>query len=408
MSWRDQYQQGSFRGVPFRTVNAEGRGGRRVELHEFAGRDDAYPEDLGGKASDTRLTCWLAGDDYMTQCELFEAALNQAGPGTLVHPFRGIMKIQIMDWTVLEDAGGGGGGIADYSIEFVKYSPLVAAPAAADTRAQAKDAADKAQADAPAIFAKKYKPGFGSKLVTGFAQVVQAAGKIKAFAAEVRSKVYAFEAKVRSVIGQVNALIRLPGELAREVVDMVRSIGDLGSSIGQIGALFGLAEHGGDLPAVLGDTEERRNERASQAALQQLFSLAASAEVVRAIADTDFASYQDAVAMRDRAADLLDRLMVRSADAGDDDGAQAFADLRLAMIRDVTARGGSLARLQSLTPRHAEPALVIAYRTYGGNVEARAAEIVSRNRIAHPGFVPGGRALQILTPAAIDGAAIDG
>lgn len=68
------------------------------------------------------------------------------------------------------------------------------------------------------------------------------------------------------------------------------------------------------------------------------------------------------------------------------------------MVRDITARGATLARLFSYTPKATEPALVIANRIYGTvDIEARTAEIVSRNKVRHPGFVPGGIALELLT-----------
>lgn len=43
------------------------------------------------------------------------------------------------------------------------------------------------------------------------------------------------------------------------------------------------------------------------------------------------------------------------------------------------------------------PALLIAHRVYGD--ARRADDIVSRNRIAHPGFVSGGQVLEVLKDA---------
>ena len=50
-------------------------------------------------------------------------------------------------------------------------------------------------------------------------------------------------------------------------------------------------------------------------------------------------------------------------------------------------------------------ALVIAQRLYGdpARMEERAAEIVARNKVPHPGFVPGGAALQVLSAEAANG-----
>ena len=156
---------------------------------------------------------------------------------------------------------------------------------------------------------------------------------------------------------------------------------------------------------MLGDTPARNQQRDNQAAYVQLVNAVAAAELVRAIAAADFASYDEAAGARDAAADALDTLATRQADAGDDDGAAIYDALRLALVRYVTARGGSLARLQAFTPARTEPALVIAFRLYGDAVSVadQADEICTRNAIAHPGFVPGGIALQVLTPASAHG-----
>jgi prophage DNA circulation protein len=57
------------------------------------------------------------------------------------------------------------------------------------------------------------------------------------------------------------------------------------------------------------------------------------------------------------------------------------------------ARGGGTAR--STTPLQTIPALVLAHSLYGDAwyQSARADELVARNRIIHPGFVPAGRAV---------------
>ena len=55
----------------------------------------------------------------------------------------------------------------------------------------------------------------------------------------------------------------------------------------------------GGLSLAPGDTPARDRQRANQAAIVQLVNLAAAAELAAAIADTRFASYQEAVAVRD-------------------------------------------------------------------------------------------------------------
>jgi hypothetical protein len=74
------------------------------------------------------------------------------------------------------------------------------------------------------------------------------------------------------------------------------------------------------------------------------------------------------------------------------------------MVRDITARGATLARLFSYTPKATEPALVIANRIYGTvDIEARTAEIVSRNKVRHPGFCAGRNRAGAAHPCRRDG-----
>ena len=60
----------------------------------------------------------------------------------------------------------------------------------------------------------------------------------------------------------------------------------------------------------------------------------------------------------------------------------------------------ALGRRFGYTPGATLPAIVIAQIVYGdaiGEVAARAEQIVARNRIAHPAFVPGGEPLELLS-----------
>lgn len=127
-----------------------------------------------------------------------------------------------------------------------------------------------------------------------------------------------------------------------------------------------------------------------------------------------YPSYDEAVAVRDSIAGRLDRLALAAADRGDDDAAGAFDRLRLALARDISVRGASLARIYQLRLSASEPALVLAHRLYGGDndrrsreavtLEERAETVVARNRIAHPSFVPAGVDIELLTTAPETGA----
>jgi prophage DNA circulation protein len=192
-------------------------------------------------------------------------------------------------------------------------------------------------------------------------------------------------------------LARRPGELAREILDGVAEVAGLARTPARaLAALRPLLWFGDSLALAAGLASNARRERDNAAALQLLVRQAAAIESVRAVTAINFDSYDDAVRVRTELADAIDDLETDTADAGEEAAWRALVDLRGAMVRDVTARGGSLARLFRLTPQSVEPALVLAYRIYAD--ADRDAEIVARNRVARPGFVPAGAALELLTP----------
>ncbi|MDH7971788.1 DNA circularization N-terminal domain-containing protein [Sphingomonas sp. AR_OL41] len=393
------WQKGSFRGAKFVTEGHEETGGRRLVSHEFPQANTPVLEDLGKKAGSFSITCHIIGDAYPADADALRDALLKDGVGTLIHPWYGSMQVGV-DTYSRTDSAGADGGTAVFSITFLESGlPAVPAPTA-DTGAIAKDAANRAGETAKAQLASKFSvPG-----ATAF--VEDAANKLISGAAIATSVQVALLGgggpalrAIQSGLGALGA-----GDLARDVlglgaatVNLMQAVSAIGSPLSRIGAFTALLGFGSDLAPIDGTTPARDLQRDNQAAYVQLVNLAASAELVRAIADSDFASYQDATAIRDSAADALDQLALRQADLGDDAGAEAYDELRRAMIADVTARGGSLARLQTYLSLITEPALVLAYRIYGNatGVADDAAEICARNRVGHPGFVPGGQSLQV-------------
>jgi prophage DNA circulation protein len=104
MSWFDQLQQASFRGVPFGVLGSEGRFGRRVATHQYPNRDKPYIEDLGRSTRRITLTGFLVenslvygGGDAFSQRDAMVAAAETSGPGTLVHPTLGELQVSIPD-----------------------------------------------------------------------------------------------------------------------------------------------------------------------------------------------------------------------------------------------------------------------------------------------------------------------
>lgn len=412
MAWRDQYQQGSFRGAPFRTEAEERSGGRRVVSHEFPGRDDPVTEDLGKRAKTFSIDCHVIGAEFLKHRDDLLNALEAAGPGLLVHPQYGRMMAVVFDYSCSTNTEEG--GIARFRITFGEAGQAVSAPSAKSAGNETEKAADNVTEKAP----KDFEKGFSIEDAASFveeaaADIVKGMGQISQIAAGLRGGVgpalRAFEAGLNFLPANVQSLLRAPLSLALSVTGLVLAVSALGGGgrrtrLQSLEMLVDWQPPEMEAPV---RTPQRALEMANRIALTHLFRVVAAAELVRTAAALDYPSYEEAVAVRDSVSDRLDRLALAAADRGDDAAAEDFDQLRRALALDIAARGASLARIYHLRLAASEPALVLAHRLYGGDadrrardpltLEARAAAIVARNGIAHPSFVPAGIDIEVLT-----------
>ncbi len=77
----------------------------------------------------------------------------------------------------------------------------------------------------------------------------------------------------------------------------------------------------------------------------------------------------------------------------DDDLYNALYDLQTSVARDIEIRVSQLPRLAELVLNNALPALTVAHDLYGNIDEEQ--DIVDRNRVEHPTFVPGGQSTEV-------------
>ncbi|WP_172951485.1 DNA circularization protein, partial [Escherichia coli] len=121
--WRDRLQDASFRGVPFKVEEESAGTGRRVETHEYPNRDKPYTEDLGKITFRPSITAYVVGDDCFDQRDRLIDALNKPGPGTLVHPTYGELKVCV-DGEVRVSTSKSEGRIVRFDLKFVEAGEL--------------------------------------------------------------------------------------------------------------------------------------------------------------------------------------------------------------------------------------------------------------------------------------------
>ncbi len=227
-------REGSFRGVRFQVaVSAEDETGRRVAIHRYPQRDDAFPEDLGRKSEPFNVEAIIVGADYLARADELFRACGEAGAGELVHPWLGARRVACL--TCSRSFTSREGGMARFRLTFIlagqnRY-PASVAGAGAPTAA----AAETARAAAIGDFARRFvTTGVGSfalnnalaldaepaadEVVTWLLRAYAGAGRYAELEHAYRSYLRAAGLDALSDAGQQDAVVRLYQSLGRAAV----------------------------------------------------------------------------------------------------------------------------------------------------------------------------------------------
>ncbi|ETK18097.1 DNA circularization N-terminal domain-containing protein [Pseudomonas sp. FH1] len=413
MAWRDNYRAATFRGVGFFVATADSSHGRRQAVHEAAQRDIPYTEDLGRKSREFGITGYLLGKEYDVAREELIKVCEQAGPGVLVHPYRGELTVVCRGLTVSESSDEG--GKCTISMTFLEAGEASYPSAKVDSvnaiSAKAGEVTEASKENFVADFLTKGYPSFVAEAATtqikGLSDFLSSPEFIVSSDIQAVSDYYD---KVKGIGSDAFNLIQAPLEFAGQVVDAISSIRSAfgGSAFGMLMSLYSQYFPSSD-DASSSATPSRqqvvRNTSAVSALVRQaaISEAAVAAVVTQATEDvsnggtkttsepTKYDSYEAAIAVR---TELSDRLDGESESTSNDLVYVAVTDLRTAVVQAVPDPEQDLPRLATFSPRQTLPSLVVAYQLYGD--ASRAEDIVLRNDPRRPGFLIGGQQLEVL------------
>ena len=397
MSFLDSLRPASFRGVAFFVDLAAKEFGPRTISHGMTLRTEPVHEFLGALPESFTIEALLYGDDLDAQSRIFDAALTEQASGRLVHPLYGELDAVVIG-PVRSSLSTREGRVLRYSIPFQRSGGEASPTTRVDTVARVNSAAALAKSAALAEFTDAFAVAGQHALVLDAARASLASlasavlGQFRGWAAT--SVVTGAAASAARLANAPETLLASPASLASELYGFVQT-GSAAASGANL--LLSLAAPGAiSLPAAPVTTPARVRAAGNDAALVQLVRAAAAIEAVSAGTAAGGESREEAEAWRNDAGDLLAAI---SESAAAETTWKRMADLRAAVTRDVAVRALPLPRLRTTVPAQTESSLLIAYRLDGDDLTTlfdRAGEIVTRNRIRHPGFVPGGRPLEVL------------
>jgi prophage DNA circulation protein len=404
MALSEQLRPASFRGVPFEVDVGEIEAGRRVELHKYPKRDKSLPEDLGRDAREISVQAFMVGADYVERANRLLAAAEEPGPGTLVHPWLGSMRVTLINKVrVTFDKNL---GLARVQLSFVEAGELTFPTADSSTQSQSRLAAQGVEDAAAKSFASTFtidgQPDFvgdaaSSELGSVFGTITGAMG-------QTGTQVKGYVNTASSALSRARGLMSNPLGLAHVVLDYLR-LSDLSGGVQQWSdiarSVLRLLDSAGLQPFGLASftTPTRATVNANSQAVRALMrqgliaqAVGASSFVGSSADSSKTMAYDDQLATRNNLIAAIDNEALQL--TTDDDAFDALQAARSRVWGDMTTRSRDSARLTSITPLGAMPALVLAYDLYED--AGRDTEIVNRNRVTHPGFVPP-RPLRVLT-----------
>ncbi|TKV19535.1 DNA circularization N-terminal domain-containing protein [Citrobacter sp. wls613] len=449
MSWKDNLQDASLRGIAFKVEEDEATFGRRVQVHEYPNRDKPWAEDLGRATRRFSVQAYLIGDDFFEQRNRLIEAIEKPGACTLIHPYYGEMNV-VVDDAVRVSHSQSEGRMCRVSFSFVESGELsfpTAGLATGQKLSSSVSFLDDAISSAFSAFGMDGLPDFLQSGVLDdatdmFNNVTDAFQYVDS----------GVSAASRLMQGDLSVLLQPPSS-GMNFVNRLQTMWRAGSKLSgnasdlmsMIRGLTGVTLDSGLAPRGVWKTDSKTTQAQStqrnyvaQAVRTTAISEAAYAvtslpqpanrTVTRqqdpqqpvtvshpavsnirsdsgnAVSDSDTTATATVSASSGvttsldnstviswddlaQVRDSLNEAIDREMERVSDDGLyQALVTVRTDVNRDISARLEQIERLTEKTPAQVTPALVLAADWYDS--ASRASEITARNGIRHPGFVP--------------------
>jgi prophage DNA circulation protein len=452
-TWTESLHKASFRGVPFAVYGGEARFGRRGALHEYPGRDKPYVEDMGRSTRRIRMTGFLVtdsiiygGGNVLAQRDALVGAAERPGPGALMHPTLGALKVSVPDQGLSVTERWDMGRYFEISFTFIesgdRYFPTITTSTGS--------LLDKLAA----ALGLSSVLDFARKVIGGVTAVINAVEGVIKFGKAIVGMVMGVIADFKVLVGRITHDVRsitslgslLTGDFGRyangnvssaliaskkaknssatmadlitkntanrAAVDvamdaLVNAAENLDASSSQtftdavqgvMGALVaGIADPGNAI-ALLGPLASyaptafngsgtigvaRATAQDATAALLRRAALASIGQVVATYVPQ---SYDEAIATMNTVTGFLDAEILLAGDGGDDESYNALIALRQAVVTALTTTGATLPSLETFSFKAALPALVLANRLYQD--PSRSDELIQQASPIHPAFMP--------------------
>lgn len=413
MAWTDNLLEASLDGVIFLYEEVETEIGRRTEVHEFAGRDEPFAEDLGRAAERWTIRAFIIGENYATIRDMLMDVIRRGGDHDFQHPYQGIFTVKV-EGRVKVTESDQEGRMARFDITLVESGlafPLVTKDSAAKINFIAEDASEKLSTKtkfsllkAIGAVLKSVANGLGA----ASSAIRKVNGKISAqlnLIDNITASINEFEEELESLLNSPQALMNKLNALVTAAVNLVQEFildkiprieidvaePDFPSIVLDVllGELGNFESEGSVIPT---PTEQAAIEVEAHLQLSNTVKASTLIACTNNLAMLELDSADSANAILQVLVEKFEAILVQDLDP---EVIESLSALKAAAVEHFTATAAQLPSITTYVPPYTAPALLIAYELYGD--ASRDADIIKRNKIRHPVFVAGGIELEVLS-----------
>ena len=272
---------GFFKGIPIRIDSGDVSGGRKVSKKEFPNRDTQTIEDLGLQPRTYTLQIVIAPlttpeggvtntlQDYFEYRDAIIAAIEDKGPGELIHPLYGrVENVVATSYTITEDFTDFGRTRLNVTFEVssdtgVPRQTITALSQLTQANTLVNDAVNADISNNYSV-TTKFKNNFtdaGDKVNS----IIDAAVESTSFLGAAADEINEFNSFIGELSANVNSLVIAPSELALSINNLFSNIDGLFGTVENTAKAFeGLFGFGGNdednvLPTTAGRIERQQN-----------------------------------------------------------------------------------------------------------------------------------------------------
>lgn len=396
MGWRDNLRQGSFRGIEFFTKDVQTAAGRRAVQHQFPNREEPYSEDMGRAARVYTVQGYVLGDDYFKAKTDLLKVFEKKGPGELIHPYYGSVFVQVSEVTISESQLEG--AIAVFSAKFLEAGDNRFPKGINDKTAGLAGNVAKSTLSLKDDFDNNFSiadmPSFAvdsaRALVSKAQRIFNETTKTLSDSAEGIADL-AFS--TRNLVAEVNDLLQSPSILSQRLLDSFQLMEDaISGAKSQTIGFSAFYDFAGDV-AVTGVTPIRVKEKKNEFVFENFMRRAAAVKSCDTAIVADYASFEEAEETREKIVVVLDD-QIRNIE--DDDGElwQDLRDVNASITEGLPDVDASLPSLKEVPIETDSHSLEVVYDLFES--PDNEADIIDRNNLRHPGFIPGRSTLEVL------------